>query len=290
MAARGQTWSNEEVRCLIFIWSDDHIQQQLEGAQRNKPIFEKIAKKMMEMGHQRDEKQCREKVKNLRSKYRKVKDENSRSGHGKTVWKFMEELDKVLGTRPTTCPTELLDSMPGDRSPEHEDEELDDGSCSELIASSLTATVASTSMNASSNDANDVDDSADANEGVANAVETSNMASGSSKRTPEDPDTTPACKKIKVSKRESTLEKAMTKMMSAFAAYEKVAEVRFLKKEEEHRREERAHEERMMHMILQVLQSQPMPPQYGTGYPPYMPSTPLPLPQSQVFYDVDDSI
>lgn len=126
MAARGQTWSDKEVRCLISIWSDDHIQQQLEGAQRNKPIFEKVAKKMMEMGYQQDEKRCRDKVKNFRLKYRKVKDENSISGHEKTVWKFMEEPDKVLGTRPTTCPTELLDSMPDKRSPEHEDEELDD--------------------------------------------------------------------------------------------------------------------------------------------------------------------
>ena len=84
MATRGQTWSDAEVRCLISVWSDDHIQRQLEGAQRNKPIFEQIAKKMVELGYQRDEKQCREKVKNLRSKYRKVKDDNSKSGHQKT--------------------------------------------------------------------------------------------------------------------------------------------------------------------------------------------------------------
>ena len=129
---------------------------------------------MVELGYQRDEKQCREIVKNLRSKYRKVKDDNSKSGHGKAEWKFMEEFDKVLGTRPTTCPTALLDSMSTDEgSMEHAD--VNDGSCSELGASSPTATVGSS--------INVVDDNAYANEGEGSAVET---ACGSSKHTPEE--------------------------------------------------------------------------------------------------------
>ena len=81
-------------------------------------------------------------------------------------------------------------------------------------------------------------------------------------------------------------------MISEFAAREQAAEERFLKKEEEYRREECAHEKRMMQMMLQALQSPPMPPQYEPGYPPYMFSTPLPLPhgQSQAFYDDNDSV
>ena len=134
---------------------------------------------MVELGYQRDEKQCREKVKNLRSKYRKVKDDNSKSGHGKTEWKFMEELDKVPGTRPTTCPTELLDSMTTDKgSMERADD--DDGSCSELAASSPTATMGFR--------INAVDDDAYANE-EGSAVET---PCGSFKHTTEGNDTTPA--------------------------------------------------------------------------------------------------
>ena len=69
---------------------------------------------MMEMRYQRDEKQCCEKVKKLTLKYKRMKDENSRSEHGKTVREFMAELDN--GTRPTTCPANILDSMPDHRS------------------------------------------------------------------------------------------------------------------------------------------------------------------------------
>ena len=50
MASRGIAWSNKEVKALIAIWSDDKIQEQLDGTVRNKAVFEKIAGKMVEMG------------------------------------------------------------------------------------------------------------------------------------------------------------------------------------------------------------------------------------------------
>ena len=109
---------------------------------------------------------------------------------------------------------------------EHADD--NDSICSEFAASSPTATVGSS--------INVVDDNVYANEGEGSAVET---ACGSSKRTPEGYDATPARKKAK-SKRESSLEKMMTIMISKFAAQEQAAEESFLKKEEEHRIEERA--------------------------------------------------
>ena len=40
MASRGIAWSNNEVKALIAIWSDDKIQEQLDGAVRNKAVFE----------------------------------------------------------------------------------------------------------------------------------------------------------------------------------------------------------------------------------------------------------
>ena len=41
---RGTLWS-DEVCDLIHLWGDDKIQQELDGASRNKPIFDEIAKK-----------------------------------------------------------------------------------------------------------------------------------------------------------------------------------------------------------------------------------------------------
>ena len=51
---RGALWSDEEVRALIHVWGEDKIQQELDGASRNKPIFVAIAKKMNEKGYNRD--------------------------------------------------------------------------------------------------------------------------------------------------------------------------------------------------------------------------------------------
>lgn len=56
MATRGLSWTNSEVKALITIWSDDNIQLQLDGARRNKTVFEKVAKKweMKETGYNAD--------------------------------------------------------------------------------------------------------------------------------------------------------------------------------------------------------------------------------------------
>ena len=178
-----------------------------------------IAEKMHEQGHMRDYKQCQEKLKNLKTEYKKVKDENNGSGHGLTTWKFMEEMDGVLGTRHTTRPAGILESMPGTSREHEEDSESENESESSIISPS--ATVASTS-------------------GSSNEVvpERSRVASGetgnsgsSSKQAPEGTsDHSPARKKGKITKKDSALEKALTKMMSTFAAHEQAAEERFIKR------------------------------------------------------------
>ena len=34
-------WSDEEVLCLIDLWGEENIQEQLEGSKRNKHVYEK---------------------------------------------------------------------------------------------------------------------------------------------------------------------------------------------------------------------------------------------------------
>ena len=53
---------------LIELWSDANVQNELDGVQRNRTIYEKIAKEMEKLGW----KQCRTKVKILAQRYRKV--------------------------------------------------------------------------------------------------------------------------------------------------------------------------------------------------------------------------
>lgn len=46
----GKHWCDNEVRALIHIWHDEKIKQMLEGATRNKNIFEEIARRLMQFG------------------------------------------------------------------------------------------------------------------------------------------------------------------------------------------------------------------------------------------------
>ena len=105
-------WTDDETKLLITIWRDQNIQQQLENHSiRNKIVYEKLAKGMGDGGFNRNAKQCQLKIKHLREKYRTYKAKIARSGAGAgKPPRFFNEIDKMLGTRPQTCPTFLLDS------------------------------------------------------------------------------------------------------------------------------------------------------------------------------------
>ncbi|XP_071893701.1 bifunctional phosphoribosylaminoimidazole carboxylase/phosphoribosylaminoimidazole succinocarboxamide synthetase isoform X7 [Anas platyrhynchos] len=96
----GRHWSDNEVRALINIWSDEKIQQMLEGATRNKEIFEEIARRLMKRGIDRDWKQCRTKYKNLKYEYRALQKENEHLGNPRRKMRFYEEIDDILKRQP----------------------------------------------------------------------------------------------------------------------------------------------------------------------------------------------
>ena len=41
---KGNPWSDEEVKALINVWDETNVQEQLDGAVRNKAAFEGISK------------------------------------------------------------------------------------------------------------------------------------------------------------------------------------------------------------------------------------------------------
>ena len=83
---RGTVWSDKEVKALIAIWGESNVQEEL------------------------DWKQCRAKIKNLKTKYREIKDHNGETGRGRKTCKFYKELDRILGHRPASVPASLLDT------------------------------------------------------------------------------------------------------------------------------------------------------------------------------------
>ena len=71
-ANRGAVWTDNEVQALISVWSDSTVQNELDGAVRNKLVFQKVAQWLHEKNVNKDWKQCRDKVKNLKTKYREA--------------------------------------------------------------------------------------------------------------------------------------------------------------------------------------------------------------------------
>ena len=68
---------------------------------------------MKEKGFSRDAEQCKAKIKNLKTKYRQVKDNNNKTGRGRKTFKYYDELDVVLGHRPASRPPVVLDATAG---------------------------------------------------------------------------------------------------------------------------------------------------------------------------------
>ncbi len=102
MDTRG--WSKHETRCLISIWAEDSVQRKLDDSYRNRPIYEDISREMEGRGYSRSWQQCQRKIKHLKTLFRKAKDSNNESG--RKSFPFYEELDRVLGNRPSFCPGE----------------------------------------------------------------------------------------------------------------------------------------------------------------------------------------
>ena len=130
MATRGKTWTDDEVQVMLSTWGEASVQRQLKGAVRNAHVFDKIVKELDSKGFKRDEKQCHEKLKQLK-KYKEVTDELRRSGAGVdsddefeesgvyVKFKFFSEIHNVMRGRASVSPPALLDtSATGFRSPE----------------------------------------------------------------------------------------------------------------------------------------------------------------------------
>lgn len=84
-------WSTEATRSLVSVWSQENVQNELDGVSRNRTIFERISKELRNKGYEKTWQQCRTKIKNLTQKYRKVRKIacNCESGIGMKYYTFV---------------------------------------------------------------------------------------------------------------------------------------------------------------------------------------------------------
>ena len=92
---RGCAWSDDEVKALLAVWGEGNIQEELDGAVRNKTVFVNISKKVSELGHDRDWQQCRVQM-------HEVKDHNGETGRGRKTCKCSVESPRT-GSPIQTC-------------------------------------------------------------------------------------------------------------------------------------------------------------------------------------------
>ncbi|GFS51342.1 zinc finger protein with KRAB and SCAN domains 2 [Trichonephila clavipes] len=104
-------WTTEEVLALINIWGDQSTQQQFDGTVRDSEVYKKICEELRKNGYARTVPQIRSKIKQLKRDYRFQKDKLNHSGSsGAVKFKFFLELDKILSSKDSTSPSEILET------------------------------------------------------------------------------------------------------------------------------------------------------------------------------------
>ncbi|CAM4491202.1 unnamed protein product [Leuciscus chuanchicus] len=97
-----ESWSVDEVQTFLSLVGEERIQRELDGATRNGKVFQEVAQLLAAHGYHRTYKQCRDKLKKLKSDYRTIKDHNGRSGANRRTWKWFDQMDAIYGSRPAS--------------------------------------------------------------------------------------------------------------------------------------------------------------------------------------------
>ncbi|EMP29748.1 Importin-5 [Chelonia mydas] len=123
---RAPAWTEWEVRDLIAVWGEESVLSELRSSFQNAKTFVRISQGMKDRGHNRDPKQCRVKLKELRQAYQKTREANGRSRSEPQTCRFYDELHAILGGSATTTPMfDLFNGNGGNREAGFGDEEDD---------------------------------------------------------------------------------------------------------------------------------------------------------------------
>ncbi|XP_071142038.1 zinc finger and SCAN domain-containing protein 29-like [Mytilus edulis] len=132
---RGLTWSDQETKALLSTWGEGKIQSELDNSTRNTHVFSSIISSMGGLGYLRTAPECRQRIKTLKRNYFNAKNSNKLSGNGRTICRYYDELEDILGGRPAVTPPKVKDSSENHSSrknssvecsePEDEDGDMD---------------------------------------------------------------------------------------------------------------------------------------------------------------------
>ena len=75
-----RVWGGMETLCLVDIWRDRNIEDELSRIHRNQPVMDRVARELCEKGYERSGNQVRIKIKALRLWYKDIKDREGKTG------------------------------------------------------------------------------------------------------------------------------------------------------------------------------------------------------------------
>ena len=103
-------WEENETRILVSKCSEENIQERLKSCTGKKPIWKEVSVFSNASGYDRDDKCCKVKIHTLLSAYRNFNDTKRRITGTVPQKKppCFEEIDAVLGDKPTTIPSHLI--------------------------------------------------------------------------------------------------------------------------------------------------------------------------------------
>lgn len=109
-------WRADEIKVLLTRWAEQSIQEQLRSTQRNERVFAQLSSELATHGFDKTTSQCRFKIKQLKQKYKHVREQKD-SKKQKSRWFAM--LDEVLGRCEPQA--EVVDSVQQDQCETEED-------------------------------------------------------------------------------------------------------------------------------------------------------------------------
>jgi len=107
-------WDTQSTKLLIEeVRNNMALLNQKNCLQKN--IWKRIANKFIEKNYNITEEQCNTKWKNLKRKYKSVRDLNNQTGKNRESWEYFDVIDDFINTRPEIAPASIASSTHGFR-------------------------------------------------------------------------------------------------------------------------------------------------------------------------------
>ena len=100
-------WTTKQVDCLVAYWKEN---QEGLSSSLQRVFWDDIAKHVSKSDPHvpsRSAQDCREKIKNMKQYYQKVKDSTGRTGAAANFPKYYDDFDEILGTKDATTLPEM---------------------------------------------------------------------------------------------------------------------------------------------------------------------------------------